>query len=141
MTTGSSAAFHLGSFHVTAPGVWSQPFGSSAWHHGPWPPFPLGQWKDGVLATSELVKGPVPAASGADASPAGCLHMGGNVSEWVEVGAAPGVAAFVGTRGGNWFYGRRAADVTGTRAKKWDPSFRADTIGFRCAVDASKVQP
>src|SRR5207244_1271040 len=48
-----------------------------------WPPFCGGEeWRDGVLATSESVKGPVPADGPVtqggvdDVSPAGCLHMG-----------------------------------------------------------------
>lgn len=104
-----------------------------------WPPFAPGAWKDRVLVTSEWAKGPVAAGSGDDVSPVGCLHMGGNVSEWVDVvdGAGGPAAA---TRGGNWFYSRRAADVRNTPAKRYDRSLRTNTIGFRCAVDAVEVR-
>jgi serine/threonine protein kinase len=106
-----------------------------------WPPFAGTAWKAGVLATAESVKGPVAADSGEDLSPAGCLHMGGNVSEWVERPDAPAGEFAQGTRGGNWFYTRAAADVRNTPMKGYDRSFRAPTIGFRCAVDGEAVQP
>jgi formylglycine-generating enzyme required for sulfatase activity len=97
-----------------------------------WPPFPGSTWKDGVLATSETTRGagPVAADAGDDVSPAGCLHMGGNVSEWVAV--AGGGA---GVRGGNWFLTHAAAEVPGVPARTCARSFRARTIGFRCAAD------
>jgi hypothetical protein len=106
-----------------------------------WPAFAESEtWKDGVLATSESVKGPVSALKGADVSPCGCLHMGGNVSEWVELASpAPDGAREAGTRGGNWYFTKRAADVRNTPAKAWDRSFRERTIGFRCAIDADQV--
>jgi serine/threonine protein kinase len=106
-----------------------------------WPPFgPKDDWKAGVLVTSESAKGPISALDGADVSPAGCLHMGGNVAEWVDL-PEPVDGLPAGTRGGSWFFTRRAADVRNTPAKAYDRSFRANTIGMRCAVDASRVQP
>jgi formylglycine-generating enzyme required for sulfatase activity/tRNA A-37 threonylcarbamoyl transferase component Bud32 len=107
-----------------------------------WPSFCEGSdWKDGVLATSESVKGPVSALKSDDVSPCGCLHMGGNVSEWVDLAAASGEGgSSAGTRGGNWYFTKRAADVRNTPGKTWDRSFRERTIGFRCAVDADQVQ-
>jgi hypothetical protein len=106
-----------------------------------WPPFgPDDEWKNGVVVTAEWAKGPVSALTGGDVSPVGCLHMGGNVAEWVDlpetVDGSP-----AGTRGGSWFFSKRAADVRNTPAKAFDRSFRANTIGLRCAVDASRVQP
>jgi tRNA A-37 threonylcarbamoyl transferase component Bud32 len=107
----------------------------------PWPPFAVGEeWRNGVVVTSDWAKGPASAVAGADVSPVGCLHMGGNVSEWIELPEAV-EGSTAGTRGGSWFFTRRAADVRGTPAKAWEPSFRANTIGFRCAVDASQVRP
>jgi hypothetical protein len=106
-----------------------------------WPSFCEGEdWKDGVLATSESVKGPVSALKSDDVSPIGCLHMGGNVSEWVELAAASGEGgSSAGTRGGNWYFTKRAADVRNTPGKPWDRSFREKTIGLRCAVSADLV--
>jgi tRNA A-37 threonylcarbamoyl transferase component Bud32 len=106
-----------------------------------WPSFCEGEeWKDGVLATSESVKRPVSALKTDDVSPCGCLHMGGNVSEWVDLAAPSGEGgSTAGTRGGNWYFTKRAADVRNTPGKQWDRSFRETTIGFRCAVDADKV--
>ena len=106
-----------------------------------WPPFVGDEWRDGVLATKEATGGtrPLPAAEGEDVSPAGCLHMGGNVSEWVVV--TSGRTPHAATRGGNWFHSSAAADVRRVPAKVFDPSFRAPTIGFRCAVDGDAVQP
>jgi formylglycine-generating enzyme required for sulfatase activity len=66
--------------------------------------------------------------------------MGGNVAEWVDL-PEPVDGLPAGTRGGSWFFTRRAADVRNTPAKAYDRSFRANTIGMRCAVDASRVQP
>ena len=105
-----------------------------------WPPFAPGEWRDGVLNTSECAKGIVLAAVSEDESPVHCLHMGGNVSEWVEL-ADPAANSPAGTRGGSWYYSKAAADVKGTPAVAWNRSFRANTIGFRCAVDAAEVQP
>jgi tRNA A-37 threonylcarbamoyl transferase component Bud32 len=106
-----------------------------------WPPFAPGEeWRDGVVVTSDWAKGPVSALSGGDVSPVGCLHMGGNVAEWVDL-PEPVDGSPAGTRGGSWFFSRRAADVRNTPAKAFDRSFRANTIGLRCAVDASRVQP
>jgi tRNA A-37 threonylcarbamoyl transferase component Bud32 len=102
-----------------------------------WPPFPPGEWRDGVLATAELLgerMRPVTADSGEDRSPAGCLHMGGNVSEWVDL--AVGGA---GVRGGNWHMTKWGADIRSVPGKAFDRSVRAKTIGFRCAVDAGEV--
>ena len=70
----------------------------------------------------------------------GLFDMHGNVSEWVDVPATASDPAAAGTRGGNWHYSKRAADVTHTRVKLWDRGFRSDTIGFRTAVDAERVQ-
>ena len=67
--------------------------------------------------------------------------MGGNVSEWIDLRSAVNGATTAGTRGGNWFFSRVAANVKKTPAKPWDRSFRANTIGLRCAVDAELVQP
>jgi len=108
-----------------------------------WPPFCVGtEWKDGVLATAERgLTRPVSALTGDDVSPCQCLHMGGNVSEWVELAADVEGAARAGTRGGNWYFTRKAADVRNTPGKAWDRKFRADTIGFRCAQDADLMQP
>jgi serine/threonine protein kinase len=106
-----------------------------------WPPFAAGEeWKNGVVVTADWAKAPVSALTGDDVSPVGCLHMGGNVSEWVELPEAID-GSTAGTRGGSWFFSRRAADVRDTPAKAWDRSFRANTIGFRCAVDAAQVRP
>ena len=106
-----------------------------------WPPFAAGdEWKNGVVVTSDWAKAPASALTGGDVSPVGCLHMGGNVSEWVELPEAS-EGSTAGTRGGSWFFSRRAADVRDTPAKAWDRSFRANTIGFRCALDASQVRP
>jgi formylglycine-generating enzyme required for sulfatase activity len=66
--------------------------------------------------------------------------MGGNVAEWVDL-PEPVDGSPAGTRGGSWFFSKRAADVRNTPAKAFDRSFRANTIGLRCAVDASRVQP
>lgn len=106
-----------------------------------WPPFAADEaWKNGVVVTSDWAKGPASAIAGEDVSPVGCLHMGGNVSEWVDLPeAVDGSPA--GTRGGSWFFSRRAADIRDTPAKAWDRAFRANTIGFRCAVDAALVHP
>lgn len=104
-----------------------------------WPPFPPGEWRDGVLATAEAVgdrRRPVPADSGEDRSPWGCLHMGGNVSEWVDL-AGSGQA---GVRGGSWYYTKSMADVREASGKAYDRGKRAKTIGFRCAVDEGEVR-
>ncbi len=106
-----------------------------------WPPFGPGEpWKNGVVVTAEWAKGPLAAGTGGDVSPVGCLHMGGNVSEWVDL-PADVAGATAGTRGGSWYFSRVLADVRRTPAKAWDRSFRANTIGFRCAVDATQVEP
>lgn len=108
-----------------------------------WPPIAAGApWKDGLLATAELTKqaGPVRADQGADVSPAECLHMGGNVSEWVDLPFAPAGEPRTGVRGGNFWMTRFAADVRRVPTMRYDRSFRAPTIGFRCAVDASQVR-
>jgi hypothetical protein len=65
--------------------------------------------------------------------------MGGNVSEWVDVPFAATGEPRTGVRGGNWWMTRFAADVRRVPTKRYDPSFRARTIGFRCAVDESAV--
>jgi formylglycine-generating enzyme required for sulfatase activity len=108
-----------------------------------WPPFAGAAWREGVLATSELTlgKGPVSALDTTDVSPAGCLHMGGNVSEWVERPLAAPDESPAGIRGGNWFFSRVAATVRDVPSKPFDRSLRAATIGFRCALDAASVRP
>jgi hypothetical protein len=108
--------------------------------------WPTGNtWVDGVLVTQELVsttsfKGPVSATTGQDVSPVGCLHMGGNVSEWVQLERVEEGERETAVRGGNWFLTRVAADVRTVPAKRYDRSRRAPTIGFRCAVDAERVR-
>ena len=106
-----------------------------------WPPFAPGEWRDGVLATLETTqgRGPVVATSGEDVSPVGCLHMGGNVSEWVVVRVPEGEEPS-GVRGGNWNLTRAAADVRRVPTKRYERSFRETTIGFRCAVDGEVVR-
>jgi len=107
-----------------------------------WPPFGDDEWKTGVLVTREAFAenawaGPAPADGGKDESPTKCLHMGGNVSEWVDLPFARTGDASTGTRGGNWFYSRSAANVRRAPAKGYDRAHRSRTVGFRCAVDAS----
>lgn len=107
-----------------------------------WPPIPAGgAWRDGVLATAESTqqKGPVDATRGDDVSPSQCLHMGGNVSEWVDLPFAREGEPRTGVRGGSFWTSRVGAE-TRVPTKAYDPSFRARTIGFRCAVDASEVK-
>lgn len=104
-----------------------------------WPPIRAGApWEEGRLATAEATgqKGPVDATTGADESPAGCLHMGGNASEWVSLPYAKAGEPATGVRGGSWWTTRAGADVRRVPAVPYDPSFRARTIGFRCAQDA-----
>ena len=93
-----------------------------------------------MLVISETgARGTRPSTAGDDVSPIGCLHMGGNVSEWTApsetVTAEAGMAV---VRGGNWYFGRGAASVNdhSANAKSYDRSKRAKTIGFRCAWDA-----
>ncbi|MCE9638485.1 MAG: protein kinase [Planctomycetes bacterium] len=107
-----------------------------------WPPIPQGTpWKEGLLATEEMTKqkGPVDATKGGDVSPAGCLHMGGNVSEWVDLPFAKDGDPKTGVRGGSFWSSKFGADIAGVPTKPYDRSFRAKTIGFRCAIDASEV--
>lgn len=109
-----------------------------------WPPLAAGDaWKDGLLATAEATqqKGPVDATRGADVSPSGCLHMGGNVSEWVDLPFARPGEPKTGVRGGSFWTTRFGADVRRVPVKPYEPGFRLRTIGFRCAVDASEVRP
>ncbi len=108
-----------------------------------WPPIVGGEWKDGLLVVSDgrRLAGPSSAVAGEDVSPADCLHMGGNVSEWVDLRFVPAGERTTGVRGGNWSLSRLAADVRGTPTKRYDPSERWPTIGFRCAVDAENVIP
>ena len=108
--------------------------------------WPTGNdWQDGALVTQEYVsglpfQGPASALVGADKSPIGCLHMGGNVSEWVQLQRVEVGEDETAVRGGNWFLSRIAADVRTVPAKRYDRSRRAATIGFRCAVDAERVR-
>jgi formylglycine-generating enzyme required for sulfatase activity len=109
-----------------------------------WPPIAEGEpWKDGLLATAESTKqtGPVDATKGGDESPSKCLHMGGNVSEWVDLPFAREGDAKSGVRGGSFLFSRFGADIARVPTKPYDRSFRARTIGFRCAVDAEQVAP
>lgn len=108
-----------------------------------WPPLAAAEpWRDGLLVTRELpgTSGPARADAGADESPWGLLHMGGNVSEWVDLPFAAKGDLRTGVRGGSWWMTRSAADVR-VPTKRYDPSFRERTIGFRCAVGAESVRP
>jgi formylglycine-generating enzyme required for sulfatase activity len=108
-----------------------------------YPPVPVGGDLVGtVLAVSDAgnrLAAPVPTTSGEDRSPVGCMHMGGNASEWVDLkDVRPGESP-AGLAGGNWFFSARAANVKDVRAKSYERSVRDKTMGFRCAVDADRV--
>lgn len=107
------------------------------------PPVEVGREPDASLIVVGGGDGarPVSAVTGSDVSPIGCLHMGGNVSEWVirtDPEAIETPTAYC-VAGGNYFFSSRAANVRDVRAKPYDRSTRASTIGFRTVVDAERT--
>jgi len=107
--------------------------------------YPIGNtWQDGLLVTTEMVtdaafQGPRDATVGGDKSQNRCLHLGGNVSEWIDLDRVPDGEPDVAVRGGNWYLSKVAAAIE-TTAIRHDRSLRAATIGFRCAVDGHVVR-
>ncbi len=103
-------------------------------------------WESGKIVTNEMTakasfQGPHPAKSGKDESPLGCLHMGGNVSEWVDLQRVPDGARTTGVRGGNWYLSPRASELRDTPALPYARSQRSDTIGFRTVCEGESVLP
>ncbi len=113
--------------------------------------FPWGNGRDPGLAnvwdeTMVVGRGPLPVAT-FPATGWGLFDMSGNVWEWCQdryqIGfkelPADGSALRHGAgrvvRGGSW---RRSADVGRVSSRSWfEEDYRADDVGFRCAVDRS----
>lgn len=98
--------------------------------------YPWGSsWNASYVTSAESsASGPSRTAKAESASPYGCLHIAGNVAEWVEDSSHPYWSSPKGehcVRGGSW---RSHKDDL-----KWDrrrfASAPADDIGFRCVVD------
>ncbi len=112
-----------------------------------WPAIAAGAaWDDSKTAqpvTAETAggKAPGPATRGGDVSPIGCLHMGGNASEWIVLEYQPEGEGTSGVRGGSYYFNKAAANIRDGAAKPYDRDFRAKTVGFRCAVDARDIKP